>query len=1226
MIEKSLEPMNTGRSTTNPTPFPSDANLVDQIDRYTDMVQLNRLEQDWTYQFVKFLLSETQETISFRADFMLDESFRQYFFEQEETLQQQGRANFALGFPIVGFQEGEREVLTPLLIWELSLDADPEKAQTWTIQQATHQTCFFNRQLLRYTPSEAWTQIWPLVQSLERKGQDSPNILAQFCNQLAELTGFGLQESAISLGALPREAFSLSSEDQLHIHWAGVFGNFPLDRYWQTESGNTLVQPTQAQQSKQENLLAVGPRVLDPWQAAAFADALQQEETWISGEEGTGKTYLLTHLLSSLLWQKKRIILVAPMLDDLHILEQELESLGLAQYSLLIANGQTILSDLQQSLKTLSQGNKTTSSNPNKKFASSLQQWQKEKAKLDQQFQASRQPAFGSFNRIDTLAFMLRSGRTEGKELLASQLDPKDFEFSPREMEKLSEAIERSEPLFDEIRTLAHPLNNLNAGIFLHKDKEEALDFIQQTTKHYLDKATELQYAFIRELDHYSDQLLSWHDVAYQALKTEVGGLQDTIAGYQQQFSRDTMESAPATLKLYGAISKKFQRALDAQEDLQIKYEQLEEKTRSYSFFVHEFLEGRDRKLIEPLEANLNTYQESLEQWRADLAVNIQEEVSRLNSKTAHAGVDNKEAVLRLETQFDIFLDELNASGLYQLPVQSKTLTFPKRQRFLQECMEQLERTRLNLRDFSVFYDWQKHWFFMPALARRIVTALVKVRPKSWLAAFESWYFEQCLTREYQPLLHSTSDSLAHFVNLDDTIRSGFLQETKNICALKRQAGLKRLKQDNKSWKDWMKAKEPSYAGLLQCCDQDLAVLTDVFPIIFTTPVEASILFEQTQEQLDFLIYWGNSAKVEVLPKAFSFLAKQRIFFTSTNKENGAILSPNFHLRSTYWQSPLDPNWAGKEAASDVTYTCEFVNGRFDEKLDKNEEEAQAILQALNGVTAREDGHYPSVCLVCFTKGQRNLLLTYVNQIKQQALPGHEHILELEKSGLQILHLGAISKKPFDTVFVSVTYGQTGVKGAFSKQVTELEGLAEWNGLQQLRNLAQKECRIFHSIPEKVWKKQWPTASIPSLNLVSIYLTRIQELAADKEIHIAELMTSKDKDTTFAQEVAWRIAPHIATNRLLLDQAWESLSLPLILLPQQESQGAMLWLIDGFLAQGTATDYTWEYQHQSQLQESGYELRNLATFEWWKHPVEQTQRLLADIAENDRPKFTQEEE
>jgi len=1226
MIEKSLEPMNTGRSTTNQTQFPPDTNLVDQIDRYTDMVQLNRLEQDWTYQFVKFLLSETQEKISFRADFMLDESFRQYFFEQEETLKQQGRANFALGFPMVGFQEGEREVLTPLLIWELSLQPDPEKAQTWTIQQAAHQTCFFNRQLLRYTPAEAWMQIWPLVQSLERQGQDSPDILARFCNQLAELTGFGLQESAISLGALPREAFSLSSEDNLHIHWAGVFGNFPLDRYWQTEAGNASAQPAQAPQNKPTNLLTAGPRILDPWQAAAFAHALQQEQTWIRGEEGTGKTYLLTHLLSSLLWQKKRIILVAPMLDDLQILEQELEALGLAKYSLLISNGQTILSDLQQRLKNLSLGNKASSSSSNKKFAQTLQQWQKEKAKLDQQYQASRQPAFGSFNRIDTLAFMLRSGRTEGKELLASQLDPKDFEFSPREMEKLSEAIERSEPLFEEIRTLAHPLNNLNAGIFLHKDKDEALVFIQETTKHYLEKATELQYAFIRELDHYSDQLLSWHDVAYQALKTEVVSLQDTIVGYQEQFSHDTMESAPATLKLYGTISKKFQRALNAQEDLQIKYEQLEEKTRSYSFFVHEFLEGRDRKLIQSLEANLNTYQESLEKWRTNLAANIQEEVARLNSKTAHAGVDNKEAVLRLETQFDIFLDELNASGLYQLPVQSKTLTFPKRQRFLQECMEQLERTRLNLRDFSVFYDWQKHWFFMPALARRIVTSLVKVRPKSWLAAFESWYFEQCLTREYQPLLHSTSDNLAHFVSLDDEIRSGFLSETKNTCALKRQAGLKRLRQDNKGWKDWLKAKKPSYEGLLQCCDQDLAVLTDIFPIILTTPVEANILFEQTKEQLDFLVYWGSSAKMKVLPKAFSNLAKQGVFFTSIEKENAASLPHNFHLRSTYWQSPLDPNWSGKEVSSDVTYTCEFVNGRFNEKSGINEEEAQAILQALNGVTVREDGQYPSVCLVCFTKGQRNLMLTYLNQIKQQALPGHEHILELEKSGLQILHLGAISNRPFDTIFVSVTYGQTGVKGAFSKQVTELEGEPEWNGLQQLRNLPQQECRIFHSIPEKVWKKQWPTTKIASLKLLSLYLTRIKELAVGNAIQHVESTPNKSKDTTFAQEVAWRIAPHIATNRLLLDQPWESLSLPLILLPKQEASGAMLWLIDGFIAQDTATDYTWEHQHQLQLQQSGYELRNLTTFDWWKHPVEETQRLLADISENDRPKFTQEEE
>lgn len=1226
MIEKSLEPMNSKRSATASPNFPASANLGNRMDLYTDMVQLNRLEQDWSYRFVKFLLNETEEAITFRADFMLDQTFQQYFFEQEEGLKQQGRAHFALGFPLVDAQREGQPFLTPLLIWELSLQPSPEKAQTWTIRQAGHQTCHFNRQLKPYLTPEAWEELWPLVQAMERQGQDSPDLLARFCNQLAERTDFSLQESAISLGSVPSEVFSQSSSDRLQIHWSGVFGIFPLENYWPLAMEQPPVDKLQTTSSENPDLIPLGPRVLDPWQAAAFEHALFHPETQILGKEGAGKTYLLMHLLACLLWQGRKVILVAPKLDDLSILQEALEELGLAAYSLTIANGQTILAELQERLKGLSQAGKPAKQSSNKPFSDSLTAWQKAKRDLDLSYKASRQTTFGTFNRIDTLAFMLRSGRTEGKELLASQLDPKDFAFSPREMERLSEAIDRSEPLFEEIRTLAHPLNNLNAGIFLHKDREEALTFIQHTTQQYLEKATQLQYAFIRELDQYSDQLLAWHDDAYQDLKQVLEGLQETMASYQQQFSRDTMESARATLKLYGSISSRFQRALAAQEDIQHLYDKFEEKSRRYSFFAHEFLEGRDRKLLQALETNLQHYRESLENWRIALPNSIQEEISRLNSKTVHPEVDNQDRVLNLEIQFDIFLDELNASGLYQLPIQSKTLTFPKRQRFLQECMEQLEKTRLNLRDFSVFYDWQKHWFFMPALARRIVTALVKVRPKSWLAAFESWYFEQCLTRNYSSQSSVSLAGLEQFARLDEEVRTGFLAEAQQFCAGQRQVGLKRLRQDAKLWKDWLKAKVPSYADLLACCDRDLEVLTDIFPIVCTTPVEASILFEQTQKQLDYLIYWGTGVEKAQFAQLFTDLARHRVLFSAMDQLDVGDKTKTFPLLSRYWQSPLDPDFTMKSKPIGVSFTSEFINGRFDEEGQKNEEEGQAILQALNGIGRDAEGHYPSVCIICFTRGQRNLMLTYLDQIRVQKLPGHEHIEQLEQSGLQVLHLRGISKKTFDIVLVSGTYGQTGVKEGFTEKIDDLKTLATFYQLEQLRSIPRKECRVFHSIPERVWKEEWRQEKTPSLALLALYLERIRQLAVGQNTPPLTSEGHSTKDTTFAQEIAWRIAPYISTDRLRLDQAWQSMTLPLILLPQTSSQATLLWLIDGFLAQHTATHYAWEWQQQAMLKEMGYSLRHLSTFEWWKYSEEQTQKLLADIRVNDQLEIHLEEE
>lgn len=1224
MFEKSSESM---VSLVQPpiSSFPDSINLSDRLTAFTDMTALNRTETDWNYHFIKFLLNESEPHISFRADFLLHEQFNRYFFAQEDARQQQGRSNFALGFPMVLLEKENEVLFTPLIIWELSLTPDPNKAQTWVISQGKGQRRFFNRQLRRFLTDQQLDDIWPLLEQLERKEPDSTMMLATFITRFAEASGFELREKAITLSGVPNFKGQSELETKPLINWSGVLGNHTLADFWY-EPG---VKKSEEKLERSENkpLKPLGPNTLDSWQAAAFHGALQHQETQISGKAGSGKTYLLTHLLTSLLWQGKTSLLISSQIEDLDLLEEAIAAMGLADYCLKIPNATQAMPLLQTRLNRLSQQSRPEKITVNKTFESQLVLWQQQKEKLDQFYLPARAKTFGPFNRIDTLAFLLRSGRTEGKELLAGQLDPRDFTFAPEELERLSEAIESSEPLFNKIRTLAHPLNNLNAGIFLHKEKTEAFEFIDQTSQQFLDKATQLQYDFILASNNYSDQLLSWHDQAFQYLKSELDKVQKALVDYLQQFSRDTMESAKTTLKLYGTLSSRFQKALAAQEHMQELYADLEEKTQRYSFFIHPFLEGRDRKLMNELEQNLGEYEQALLKWRADLNNTIVDDVSRLNSKTVHTDLAVKDEVLTLEIKFDIFIDELNASGLYQLPLQSKTLTFPKRQRFLQDCMEQLEGTRLNLRDFSLFFDWQKHWFMLPALARRIVSSLVKVRPKSWLAAFESWYFEQCLSKSHQSVVSPSVDQLAEFAALDQQVRQRLIPEALKQAKAKRQSALKQLKGNSRIWQDWLKTSTPTFDQLLTICDEQLDVLTAIFPIVLITPTEAAILLEKTKAKVDYVMAWENQGLPADVRRSMKQLGRRWLSFLNPEQTlHKEPIENSYTLKTSYWQSPLDESHADKVGTSSLQVFSHTVNGRFEEGEEKNEEEAQAILNQLNSIEANESGQFPSLGIICLTEGQRNLILAYLQQIKQQGLPGHERILGLEKSGLRVLTLGALSDRAYDLIYVSATYGQLSVKGQLSAKMNQIDQKESLAALQQLKNIATKEWRLFYSIPEKEWKHWLDHRDNISLHTLALYIDRAHTLAAGQAVAARSDTTEVSENTTFSQELAWRIAPHISTDRLRLNEPWQGVNLPLIVLPVEQKQAPQLFLIDGFLSQSAATDYGWEYTQQQTLIDSGYKLLTVNTHEWWKQPAAQTQELLQLIQKADAASLVEEEE
>ena len=90
----------------------------------------------------------------------------------------------------------------------------------------------------------------------------------------------------------------------------------------------------------------------------------------------------------------------------------------------------------------------------------------------------------------------------------------------------------------------------------------------------------------------------------------------------------------------------------------------------------------------------------------------------------------------------------INDNQLFKQAFNNNAMTLQLKQHLLDDIIEKLNSTIHNLRDFETFFDWRNHIADFSEKEAKMINALIKVRPKNWLAAFDTWYFHNLLVKE----------------------------------------------------------------------------------------------------------------------------------------------------------------------------------------------------------------------------------------------------------------------------------------------------------------------------------------------------------------------------------------------------------------------------------------------------------------------------------------------
>ncbi len=1243
-----------------------------------DICAIDIDEKQTGQRWIQQLLNSADAEVEISATPSKVDKLRQIYFEAKNIERFKGYRSLGFGYPMLIVPNKDNPFLpkaVPLFIWSVNLIPSPNRLDNWHLKHRADKVVKLNPFLASQFPKLfPESRIEAFQKAIHKFKQDqSFDPLLELLVQLGEEAQLDYVPPEERIASVPSPSQALLLAEKRSIFWSGVLAIFPVQpfkliSYYQNQLVELSDKPfTELEKhlssSKKNNAgHPFGFYVNDNQQERVFRSARSHEITFVSGASGSGKKHTLANIISNALSNNEKCLILS---EEVQVLKDIFSMLTDMRLSLLLFLLQDINYDkvlFLEKLRRAVENQKRPGEFNQESFDLILSRCLRNFQKLDTAFNAVNGNIFGTYSWTETVGKFLKSNKIEGKELLGSQLNPSDFVFTFSEYEMLKEAITKSKPLYEKINTLKHPLSDLHPSIFSAYSQTEAHAHIIEKLDEFKRNTTFLQHRYIRKLDAYSEKLTRHYEDHYNELWQILTNIKENIEDFKNKYGPDFIESGVVTnskLHFYGVFSNKHKNILQAKDQIGQEFSELHKHYSERQYFDYRFPPSSEGKNIKRIVQTLEDFEKTLQHWYQKLPLIIQEEVHRLSSKTVHVDLDYYEQIKELEYALDLLVEEINNSNLFNQPLQNNMLTIPKRQQFVEEIIEKIELTHFNLRDFEDYYHWQKNWLSLGEISQKLIRALAKVKPKNWLAAFESWYFHNRLTLDYQSSLPSDDQLLETFVEtynllrqeLPNQIVDNYLKEfTISSRALKRQRKDQYAMLFGKN-----NLKTAQNVSLEEIISTNIESITDTIPAFLTTPSIATQVFlnGETSPIFDYLLI--DEASELSLESIYPLLdiAKHTIAFgehelpgehpQKLNLQDyfqqlgGKTLELNhLHLKvpnhlQTLYQAAFSPKYP-EGTLKTINFSSDelklFKNeNRYDEESSTNEEEANLIIKALNEIKLTKHKTFPSVTIACFTQEQRNLIADSILKIKQRRSPGSERIRQLERNGLIIVHVDELHGYKSDILMLSTTFGSVNLKGDLSPDIFWLNTHEGYKAMRSVLSCTTQELWIFTALSEKhidALYSNWNKFGTALLAAIIKYAQAVEDKDQELPFAILEqiIQTRKPqkyytKNSLFIEEVAEALKPYLGEGRVSTEESFGDLKLPLVISSNHVNNPPLVVIADGFFFKNGPGAFLWEDEIRKTLKKAGYQIYTTWSSNWWKNPTQEARKIASIIIKQD---------
>ncbi|MFK7932927.1 MAG: AAA domain-containing protein [Saprospiraceae bacterium] len=1228
--------------------------LASNFDR-ADLCILDSKKETTAQNFTLQLLQQGRIDFELHSTFQAAGILQYLFFESRNQEKNIGDKLLGFGFPMLFTQINGENYAAPLFVWRLGIEPSVSRINSWVFRHNDSYSVEVNLHLLDALQRAYDTDFSDVLFDFGVNNRLEPKDLQRICANLSNQLNLAHYQAEIRLVAQPSSTEVRKLTKDGGILWSGSIGLFPPQ--WKSEKLPAAT--VEMDWSKLDQLMppqhSFGLKGLTPGQSAAVKLAQSRRITQVNYLYQTDQVEFINHLITNALSQDEKCLIVAPNATTLRNIQAKLVQQQISYAHFLLKEPISDKSLLLELLKALDNSKTMPPVQFPAHYQKNLEKCLLAQVGLDANFTATQRIVFGNESWTYLVGHFLRSNRTEDKALLNNHLQATDFTFTFKEYESLRTAVEICKPLYQNISTLKHPLGELNADIFTQKTEAEGLQFIQEKTAYFLKKGKELQHKYISGQAAYSERLRAHYENRQTELLAKAERVLTAIDEQEQTFGIHFQNASTWSLKLRGFFSGKFTRILEAREGIRLKYERLQQVFQQYNYFDFNFATATPPLSMPYIQRQTKAFIEALQNWKNNINEEVREEVKRLSFQTALPGIEYRQELKKLEDELEELVKEINDTRLLDARLENKMLTLGKQQQFLESILEQMAGAQYNLRDFNSFYKWHRNWLQLDKQARKVVQALIKVQPKIWIAAFESWYFHQILLRTNTTELPERESALLNFAETLQDFRPTLLQHIRYTGQERRNRAIKSLKNQNKKTYQLIFGKKNhelcAERSLQEVLRLGLPTISEVLPVLLTTADVAAHDFPQLEAHFDYIIFVDSQQLAaetctRLLPMGKRIVAlKHRINHSAKSEHSLSDLLQEKEVLNVILKSPAIGTTNGAKRFFANLYDADFdlslleesadyqslnvvkVEGRYNEKEQTNDVEAQRILTLLNEIKTTQQRTYPRVGIICFTLAQRNLIAAYLLKIKQKRSAGSEMIQHLERNGLSVLHIDELNGQQFDIVIGSLAYGTVDMHGTFTQTIQQLNEADRQADLPTLLNCVRQRLIIVHSIPE-VTQEQF--LDIEAEKLSNLYLllhflkyaeavqrkqTKAQfDLLAD--LHPAE--QPLPPQIILAEEISAAVLPYLGAERLARNVVFNGLRIPLLILPLKDHQPATAVVPDGFFATGGATSYDWERQQRRKLEEMDFLYYPAWSVLWWKDTAQEARKLASWVIKTDK--------
>ena len=972
-----------------------------------------------------------------------------------------------------------------------------------------------------------------------------------------------------------------------------------------------------------------GLQVLLPEQAAAYHKTQENTHTIIEGTAGTGKKFLLFNLVSNALSNGRTCIIISENNGfftsmDHFFSSNNLENLVLSQ------QGSELLRQLIKRLTFIIQQEKNSPVFAGDNFKEILASCQRLFTKLSMAYAASRKKIFDQLDWTEVVTLFLQSLSSDEIKLVNIRIPTDNFNFIPSEFYSLLSEIEPLQKRFEAINTLQHPLNVLNTGLIDISDFKEGVDQFYLLLNEERNNFRFILVEYSNGLAQYSDSLNIRLFNEIQLIIELIEDLKNKFDGYFDLYGNDFIYTKSFSLLLYSKVAGRGKKIVEAREELKVLFQQLCNKIQNQKVWVFpEIPQDFGASHLGDWMVYIDALKESAAEWQSRLPDYVNEEVLRASSTNVNSFGNTKDLFVELETLMDEAIHRFNAKSFFLEKLEHHSLTLVSRQKWLESLVNNLDLILINFRDFPVFYQWQLSWKNLSKGSKTIIQSFSTINPEDWLMTFKNWYLHQVLLRHYHHQLPDSSLPLETFEADWELFRSMLPRQIQSVWFQKRKERIKQLRKEEKqilqkiiSWFEKESLNEVDYLLFLKDINP---LLTDCFPVVCMTVNQLNELFEDNSSLHFDHIFWGDASysSPAVLSK-FQSLAPRVTYFYNPSFPNEYFANelkhryPVSRLSKIHCFYPGNPwqQWQGGHptihAIKDANVHFHRINGVL-QPNGINEAEATFLINELSKIRYSTPENIPTIGVVCMSETQRNFISTLIFKIQHQESTLNNHFTYLVKYGLEILTPDDIQSKHFHSLYLLTTYHDINEyvnEGYFTSSYVELLAQLPSDNLTVITSFSRAQM---------VEVENKDDLFIPYLKLLeAISIRDIYSLDYEFQKFKPEIEVAfKAHYPSFWSVLSLKLEDKLPTHEIQKNIFFNQDFFPFFIKRKMAQSNYIFFLLDGFHANETHTDFIWEVRQTNKLRKYNIELLPVWTVNWWKNNSLEIKRLLSNINDLD---------